>query len=296
MDSMKIKTKTQIFFLFVIPTVFLSCGKTNQNYGGINLYTFREELKTNPKEVLKSISDIGYRDVEEVGYSDRKFYGMTLLEYKEYLSEIGMVPISSHQSGITFDNADETIEDLKQVGYQYLVIPVPPMGRFTFNPDTREMGMTGGADSLAQVLNALGKKCDDAGLKLLYHNHDFEFRQDENGIVPIDYLLEHTDPRFVNFELDLYWAAKAGADPLAYFEKYPGRFKAWHLKDLDEQGRFAPVGKGQLDFAKYLAKKDLAGMKYYFVEQDMTFDGMTPYEAVKISHAAINGLGFEIIF
>ncbi|MEZ4972658.1 MAG: sugar phosphate isomerase/epimerase [Cyclobacteriaceae bacterium] len=287
------KTKIQIILL-AIPTVFLSCGEqTKQNYGGINLYTFREELKTRPKEVLKSINDIGYRNVEEVGYLERKFYGMSPLEYKEYLNEIGMVPVSSHQSGITYENASQTIEDLKTVGYQYLVIPIPPMGRFTFDPDTREMGMTGSADSLAQVLNFLGKKCDEAGLKLLYHNHDFEFRPGEDGIIPIDYLLEHTDPALVNFELDLYWAAKAGADPIAYFEKHPGRFKAWHLKDMDDQGRFAPVGKGQLDFAKYLAEKDLAGMEYYFVEQDMTFDGMTPYEAVKISHAAIKNLGFE---
>ncbi|MFW2376848.1 MAG: sugar phosphate isomerase/epimerase family protein, partial [Cellulophaga baltica] len=109
----------------------------------------------------------------------------------------------------------------------------------------------------------------------------------------IEYMLEHTDPKFVNFQMDLFWVTKAGADPLAYFEKYPGRFKIWHVKDMDEQGRFAPVGTGTIDFAKILAKKDLSGMEYYMVEQDMTFDGMKPLEVIKTSHEGIKNFGFN---
>ncbi|MBL7730419.1 MAG: sugar phosphate isomerase/epimerase [Chitinophagaceae bacterium] len=275
-------------------SICLSCNKKSEKQsGGINLFTFREELKTNPKDVLKSISEVGYKNIEDAGYADRKFYGMTPAEFKAYLNEIGMVPVSSHQGGITYENADATIADVKAAGYEYLVVPIPPMGHFTFDPDTKTMGMTGGAENLARILDSLGRKCKKAGLKLLYHNHDFEFRKDEKGIVTIDYLLENTDPDVVNFEIDLYWAAKAGADPVKYFEKYPGRFIAWHLKDMDDQGRFAPVGRGKLDFAQFLAKQGQAGMKYYFVEQDMTFDGMKPIEAIRISHEAIKKLGYK---
>jgi sugar phosphate isomerase/epimerase len=106
-------------------------------------------------------------------------------------------------------------------------------------------------------------------------------------------MLENLDAKYVNFQMDLYWVTKAGADPVAYFEKYPGRFKIWHVKDMDDQGRFAPVGTGSIDFTRLLENKDLAGMKYYIVEQDQTFDGMEPLEAIKISHEGLKKFGFN---
>ncbi|MEZ5056902.1 MAG: sugar phosphate isomerase/epimerase [Saprospiraceae bacterium] len=203
-----------------------------------------------------------------------------------------MKPLSSHQSGITFENADKIIADVKAVGFKYLVIPIPPMGNFTYDQEKKRMGMKGGVDNLAKTLNILGKKCKEAGLKLLYHNHDFELRENEEGVIPLQYLLENTEPEWVNFEMDLYWTIKGGADPLAYFEKYPGRFKIWHVKDMDDQGRFAPVGQGNIDFGKILAQKDKAGMKYYFVEQDQTYDGLEPLEAIKVSFEGLGKIGF----
>ena len=155
------------------------------------------------------------------------------------------------------------------------------------------MGMKGTLEDLANILNTLGEKCKAAGLQLLYHNHDFEYKKNEDGIVPIEYLLEHVNPEYVNFQMDLYWVTRAGADPIAYFEKYPGRFKAWHVKDMDEQGRFAPVGTGKIDFGKILEKKELSGMQFYLVEQDMTFDGDTPLEVIKISHDGLKKFGFK---
>ncbi|MEQ9581537.1 MAG: sugar phosphate isomerase/epimerase, partial [Arenibacter sp.] len=131
-----------------------------------------------------------------------------------------------------------------------------------------------------------------AGLKLLYHNHDFELKKGEDGVVTLDYLLENTDPKYVNFQMDLYWVTKADQDPVAYFTKYPGRFIMWHVKDMDEQGRFAPVGNGQINFSAILANKKLSGMKYYMVEQDKTFD-MTPLEAINISHKGLIKIGFK---
>ena len=111
--------------------------------------------------------------------------------------------------------------------------------------------------------------------------------------VPIEYFLENTDPELVNFQVDLYWVVKAEADPVAYMEKYPGRFKIWHVKDMDDQGRFAPVGTGTIDFGRILEKKEVSGMKYYIVEQDRTFDDMEPLEAIKISHEGLKKFGFN---
>ncbi len=92
--------------------------------------------------------------------------------------------------------------------------------------------------------------------------------------------------------MNLYWVTKAGADPVAYFKKYPGRFKEWYVKDMDAQGRFAPVGEGTIDFKRILEEKKLSGMKYYFVEQDQTFT-MEPLEAIKVSHESLKEIGFK---
>ncbi|WP_299163988.1 sugar phosphate isomerase/epimerase [uncultured Eudoraea sp.] len=264
-----------------------------EKFGGLALYTVRDAMESDAKTTLQAVADAGYSYLEAAGYNDGKFYNMTPGDFKKLLNQLGLKPVSSHQSTVTMENADAMIADVKAAGFKYFVIPVPPMGLFNFDRETRIMSMTGGAANLAEIVNTLGKKCHAAGLELLYHNHDFEFQKDSDGIVPIDYLLEHCDPKYVNFQMDLYWVTKAGADPVAYFEKFPGRFKIWHVKDMDEQGRFAPVGNGNINFARILENKKLSGMKYYMVEQDMTFDGLKPLEAMKLSHEGLRKIGFK---
>ena len=290
----KLKTKTTLKLLF---SIFLLAGtfmvNAQEKFGGLALYTVRDAMESDAKTTLQAVADAGYSYLEAAGYNDGKFYNMTPGDFKKLLNQLGLKPVSSHQSTVTMENADAMIADVKAAGFKYFVIPVPPMGLFNFDRETRIMSMTGGAANLAEIVNTLGKKCHAAGLELLYHNHDFEFHKDSDGIVPIDYLLEHCDPKYVNFQMDLYWVTKAGADPVAYFEKYPGRFKIWHVKDMDEQGRFAPVGNGNINFARILENKKLSGMKYYMVEQDMTFDGLKPLEAMKISHEGLRKIGFK---
>ena len=288
MKNMKLLQILAITFIFLISFNALA----QEKFGGLALYTVRDDMKKNPKEVLQEVANMGYKYIESAGYDNGKFYGMSPLEFKNYLNEIGLIPMSAHQGTVTFENADEMIADVKAAGFKYFVIPVPPMGHFFYSRETQSMGMTGGAANLASILDTLGEKCAKAGLELLYHNHDFEFVKDEDGIVPIDYLLENCNPKYVNFQMDLYWVTKAGAKPVSYFAKYPGRFKAWHVKDMDEQGKFAPVGKGTIDFGSILEKKDLSGMEFYLVEQDRTFD-LEPMEAIKISREGIKKFGFQ---
>lgn len=268
-------------------------GTAQEKFGGLALYTVRNEMGKDVKATLKAVADAGYTSIEAAGYADGKFYDMAPKDFAALLQELGLKPLSAHQGSVTLENADAMMADVKAAGFEYFVVPVPPMGLFTVDRETRTLGMEGGAANLVEILNTLGKKANAAGLKLLYHNHDFEFVKDKDGIVPIDYMLEHTDPQFVNFQMDLYWVTKAGADPVAYFQKYPGRFLSWHVKDMDDQGRFAPVGKGSIDFTRILAKKELSGMEYYMVEQDMTFDDLKPLEAIKISHDALKEIGFD---
>ena len=270
----------------------LFTGTAQERFGGLALYTVRDDMAKDAKTTLKAVADAGYKYVEAAGYDNGKFYGMTPKEFKEELKKLGLTPISTHQGSVTLENADAQIADVKAAGFKYFVIPVPPMGLFKYDAATKTMGMTGGMENLANILNTLGEKCSKAGLQLLYHNHDFEFAKDKDGVATLDYLLEHCNPKNVNFQMDLYWVTKAGEDPVAYFKKYPGRFKIWHVKDMDDQGRFAPVGNGHIDFARILANKKLSGMKYYMVEQDKTFN-MTPLEAIKVSHEGLKKFGFK---
>ena len=264
-----------------------------KNFGGLALYTVRDDMGTDAKATLQAVADAGYKNIEAAGYADGKFYNMRPVEFKKLLASLKLKPISTHQSSVTLENADQMMADVKAAGFKYFVIPVPPMGMFEFNREKMSMGMNGTIEDLAKILTTLGEKANKAGLKLLYHNHDFEFKKNADGIVPIDYLLENVDSKLLNFQMDLYWVTKAGANPIAYFNKYPGRFKIWHVKDMDDQGRFAPVGKGSINFKNILDNKKLSGMKYYMVEQDMTFDGLKPLDAIKISHDGLKEIGFK---
>lgn len=308
---MKTTPAKNIFYLLFLFIGFTSCKDTKNNkseeatilgentvapntnkVGGLALYTVRDAMGEDAKATLQTIAKVGYQNIEAAGYNDGKYYNMTPGDFKSYLKELDLKPVSTHQSSVTLDNAVIEMADAKAAGFEYFVVPIPPMGLFNYDNETNTMSMTGGAKNLAEILDNLGAQAKEAGLKLLYHNHDFEFKVDEDGIVPIDYLLENCDPELVNFQMDLFWVTKAGADPLAYFEKYPGRFKIWHVKDMDTEGKFAPVGNGTIDFARILAERDKSGMLYYMVEQDMTFD-VKPLDAIKISHNGIQSIGFK---
>lgn len=265
--------------------------QADKPFGGLALYTVRDAMK-DARATLEKVAQAGYVNVESAGYNNGKFYNLSPTDFKSLLDEMKLTPISAHQGTVTFDNIDQQIADLKAAGFKYFVVPVPPMGLFMYDAVNKKLAMKGGAKNLAEILDKLGEKCAAAGLHLLYHNHDFEFVKDGDGVVPIDYLLEHCNPKYVNFQMDLYWVTKAGADPVDYFKRYPGRFKIWHVKDMDDQGRFAPVGNGKIDFKRILDNKKLSGMQYYFVEQDACFNE-TPLEAIVISHKGLEKIGFK---
>lgn len=279
-------------FIVLVALHFSLTGLGQNQFGGLALYTVRDDMAKDPMETLQAVKDIGYAYVEAAGFEKGNYYGMSPKEFKRELEKLGLTPLSTHQSSVTLKNADDQFVAAKKAGFKYFVVSIPPMGMFTFDNKTMEMGMKGSVEDLAKILDELGEKASTYGLQLLYHNHDFEFRPNKDGVVPIDYLLEHVNAAHVNFEMDLFWVTKAGADPVDYFDKYPGRFKLWHVKDMGANGLFAPVGEGSIDFKRILDGKQQSGMEYYFVEQDMTFD-KKPLEAIKISHAGLREIGFN---
>lgn len=279
-----------ILYSFTFILLISINSNAQEKFGGVALYTLRDDMAKEPKETLKKVSEIGYKYIEAAGYENGKFYGMEPEEFNKFTKKLGLEPLSTHQAMVTLENADEMISNVKAAGFTYFVMPIPPMGHFSFDPKSESLSMSDDLETITDILNTIGKKCHDVGLKLVYHNHDFEFKENKNGIVPIDYFLKNVNPTYVNFQMDLYWVTKAGIDPIDYFNKYPGRFKLWHVKDMDDEGKFAPVGNGTIDFSIIFKNKELAGMEFYFVEQDMVFDDMKPLEAIKMSYNALKEL------
>jgi sugar phosphate isomerase/epimerase len=246
---------------------------------GIQLYTIRDLVNKDFTGTLKTLSEIGYNSLEAAGYADRKFYGYSPKEYEKICLDFGLRPLSSH-SGVSLSNADQIIEDTKAAGMDYLVLP-------WIGEDRRKS-----ADhykALAEELNQIGEKCKVAGLKFGYHNHAFEFEK-KDGQIPYDILLENTEPDLCFMQLDFYWMVYGGFEPLDYFEKYPGRFELWHIKDMagNEARESTEIGNGIIDFKAIYKKRELAGMKYFFLEQEAF--NMDPIESITISYQFLKTL------
>ena len=165
---LKIGLKTKKYTLAALLIGFTFVFATaQQRLGGLALYTVRNEMAKDAKGTLKSVADTGYRNIESAGYEDGLFYGMSPEDFKSLLADLNLNPLSAHQGGVTLENADQMMADVKAAGFEYFVVPIPPMGMFTYDPQTNEMGMTGGAEKLAGILDILGKKASAVGLKLL---------------------------------------------------------------------------------------------------------------------------------
>ena len=132
---------------------------------------------------------------------------------------------------------------------------------------------------VAEAFSKAGEECKKANLVFGYHNHDYEFEK-ENDQVLYDVLLDNTDPSLVQMELDLGWVIAAGSDPLYFFEKYPGRFPLWHLKDMDlSKKESTEFGKGGLNIKQMLQHADKSGLKFCFVEQEEYENN--PFESIQ---------------
>ena len=214
---------------------------------------------------------------------------MAPADFKQFMDSIDLKPMSSHHGSMTYENADKEIADAVAAGFDFVVIPVPPMGMYTYDFETRSMGMKGSPEELVTFLNTVGKKAEKAGLELLYHNHDFEFKPNEEGVVLADYILENTDPRYVNFQLDLFWATYAETDIEAFIKRHPNRIKAFHVKDMDSERNMTPVGKGTIDFASIFKHQKTAGLEFFVAEQDFTGD-LDPMDAIVLSYQGLRDI------
>lgn len=240
---------------------------------GLQLYTLREQLEQDLEGTLRKVADIGYKNLESAAGAKGHYYGLKPREFASLVEGMGMKLRSSHVMLGTQTEFPMTIPTLTN-GLQQLVDMAAGSGQgylvcaYLFESERQRLDQYKRA---FEVFNRAGEACQKAGLTFAYHNHDFEFETLE-GERPYDLMLAQTDPNLVKMELDLYWATKSGNEPVALFEQHPGRFPLWHVKDMDrtEKQFFTEVGNGTIDFKRIFAKADVAGMEYYFVEQDVT--------------------------
>ena len=223
---------------------------------GLQLYTVRNIFEPDPVGTLEKVAAIGYREVEYGGGGyDRMDHAML----RKAQDRLGLTAPSIH---VGYDemlaNFDGCVARGKALGADTLIIAW--MGEEHRNAVAWEKAV-GNFNRFAQGL----KK---AGLGFAYHNHDFEFLVKPDGVSLFDRLLKLRDP-LVQFELDLFWLVKAGEDPKAMIRRLAGHIYAYHVKDKTAEGGMASVGAGTIDFAGIFTLNRLAGVRHFYVENDM---------------------------
>jgi sugar phosphate isomerase/epimerase len=271
-----------------LSTVFNSCKTTTKKDIGLQLYSIRDSIMKDVPGAIEKVAKMGYKFVEPANYANGKLYGMDPVAFKDLCARNGMYVLSSHINHSIPDstNYDETmawwdtcITAHVAVGAKYLVQP-------SMEPSAYQS--LKGLKKWCDYFNTVGEKCNEKGIRFGYHNHNREFSTKLDSITIYDYMLQNTDPAKVMFEMDLYWCVEGGANPVDYFNKYPGRFELWHIKDKEEIG-----GSGMMDFPAIWAAAAKSGMKYGIVEVERyNFD---EYTSCKMSLDTLNAAPYVVM-
>lgn len=262
---------------------------------GIQLYGVRNSMKEDFEGTLKKLADMGYEYVEFAGYYDK-----TKEEIKELLDKYGLKCISVHQALDFFDeDADNAAEFLKYFGVKYSIIPWYKKEQLAGTPDW---------DATVERFTKVAKVLKAHGMKLGYHNHEFEFETYEGKYLH-DYIFEAIPEELIDPEFDTCWVHYAGINPVEKLREFSGRVEVVHLKDFvckrlaggpaydlidkdgnpiksskeDNEFEFTPLGQGRQNFAEILEACEKYGTEYVIVEQDSVYRGMSDLEAAKLS-------------
>ena len=306
--------KFSTLLLAAVAMFMVACGGNAQKKDGqccegcdkklpiaLQLYTVRGDMEQDFKGTLQKVKALGYDGVEFAG-----LFNNAPADVNAMCKEIGLEPISAHVPlADMLADVDKVIADYKAVGCKYIVVPYVteerrPGGELFFQ--------------MVDEIRAIGEKCKAAGLTLLYHNHDFEFRKLESGEYGLDYLYANVSADLLQTELDQCWVKYSGLEPVEYLKKYTGRAPVVHLKDFHIEGKqegdpyaliglnenetkktsafeFRPLGNGVQDIPAIIAAAKEAGSKWLVVEQDQPSMGKTPMECAATSMEYLKSIG-----
>jgi sugar phosphate isomerase/epimerase len=270
---------------------------------GVQLFSIPQMVANDFGGTLKTLQEIGYREIEffgpyefsaqvtqdrwkpiaeQMGIKQNAFYGKGLAEVKKMLGDNNLSSPSAHLDLATMrTNMEAAMKSLSQLGIKYVAVPA----MHTEKKDTID-----DYKRLADEFNTLGKQMKEYGITFVYHNHGYEHNI-KDGQVPMDVMLGNTDDAVVKFELDIFWMQAAGASPIEYLKKYPGRFKLMHVKDAAEQVRFsgdggtveqwmelfpkmADPGAGVFNIKEIVATALQSGTEHFMLERDLAPEPM----------------------
>ena len=285
----------------VLPNTLFAQSKKLQRLV-LQLYSVRDEMNKDPKGTLKKVAGLGYTHVEHASYSDRKFYGFTVKEFKAILTDLDLkmpsghtVMTKQHWNAATNDFTDtwkQTVEDAAEMGQRYVISPSLGYG----------VEMT--VDSMKPFMdqfNKSGELCKKYEMKFGYHNHDFEFTAKVGDILLYDFMLQNTDPNLVTQQLDIGNMYTVGAQALDYINKYPGRFELMHVKDElrindpnkpEHKFESCQLTKGEIPLKQILkAARKTGGTTHFVIEQE-AYQGVGQIESVGIDYQVMKKWGY----
>jgi sugar phosphate isomerase/epimerase len=241
---------------------------------GLQLYGIRNSLDNEPKEVFKQVASFGYKQIELFEHSKHgMFFGMGNKGFKQFIEDLGMSIPSAHAD--VYKNFEKKVEDAAAIGIKYFICAYEGPGKSL--DDYKRY---------AEDFNKKGEFCKQHGIRFAFHNHDFSFKQ-MDGVIPQQWLLEHTEKDLVDFQIDLYWVIVAGEDPVQWVNRYPTRFKLAHFKDrtkgatIRDGKAICELGTGTIDFPTILNKIRHSSIRYFIVDQDNCVDRTDPMQCIK---------------
>ena len=281
---------------------------------GLQLFSIPKILVQDFKGTMKMLAQIGFKELElfgpypfsaetakerwkpigeSLGIEKTGYFGLDIKDFKKILEDNGLSTPAMHIDIETLKTRlSETAEAANLLGQRYVIIPSAPT-RSTLDEYKKD----------ADEFNEIGAKADKLGLRFGYHNHGNGLKAID-GQVPFELIMERTDPKLVDFEMDIYWTTAGGIDPSAYLDKYPGRFRLMHVKDMVKDVRFSgdggnpqqwielfpfmtDAGSGVLDLKKILTHAKTSGVQHFFVERDLA---PNPDEALKKAYQYLTTL------
>jgi sugar phosphate isomerase/epimerase len=242
----------------------------------LQLYSVRDHTVKDMAGTLRQLAAMGYQGVELAGYGN-----LTREQLKDVIDETALEVVAAHANLQRLQNEiDDIVAESDVFGNRYVVLGSVP---------TELRGSAANWKEAAKTLTDIGEKLHQNNLQFCYHNHAFEFEEEYDGEYGLDVLFAHSDPRFVQSELDSYWVKKGGQEPVNYIEKYAGRIPLLHIKDMGTNGDFAEIGAGTFDWPAIFAAAEANGVKHYIVEQD-TCPGDS-MDSVKLSIENLRKMG-----
>ena len=253
----------------MLPLTSFSLNDSPKFKMGYQLFSIRDQMAKDPKSTLEYLKGLGYEDFEIYGFDadQGSYYGYTSKDFKQLLDDLGLTVSSGHYNFSPYlDKSDDElaqfvdrcIEGAHTLNSKYITLP-------WIAPEQRTI------DSykiLAGKMNAIGKQVTEAGLGFAYHNHGYEF-EDQNGENGFDILVNETDPALVKLQMDMYWVVRSSKyTPQELIRKQPKRYTMWHIKDMDKLSRdYTELGNGSIDYEAILPDPKESGLEFYYIEQ-----------------------------